>query len=246
MSPAAAGPTRRVLAESRAGVLHVRLEDPDHNNALGPDLVAELRAALSTGDATRAVLLTGAGRNFCAGGDHTELAALGPDAFRRYLADVAGLFATVEALPLVVGVQRAVVGGGLELALLADFVLAADDAWFQLPQIELGGRVGTPTLRHLVARCGLSAARRLLLAGERFDAATALATGLGDRVVARAKLPSAAEDLANTLAGRPPAALARARESLSDLIGAADGLRTAVERRERALHGPDDARSAQR
>lgn len=214
-------------------VLHIRLTHGQQNNALGPVLVSAIRGALEQADVGRAVLITAEGRNFCAGGDHAELAALSPDAFRHYLANLVGLFADLagSSVPVVAGVQRAVVGGGLELCLLADFIVAADDAWFELPQVRLGGRIGAYTYRNLIARSGLSVTRRLALLGERFDAETALRHGLVDKVVERPQLEEAAARMAAQLASQPAQSLSRARSDLTELLSTARKLREEADRR---------------
>lgn len=223
---------RSVQVALTDGVLHVLLSRGEKNNALGPALVRALRTALGQAEVGQAVLITAEGRNFCAGGDHDELAALPRDAFRHYLADLVGLFADLAGsqVPVVVGVQRAVVGGGLELCLLADFVVAADDAWFELPQVRLGGRIGTYTYRNLIARSGLSVTRRLALLGERFDVATALGHGLVDQVVERPQLEEAAARMAAQLASQPAISLGRARSELTELLSTAGKLREEADR----------------
>jgi enoyl-CoA hydratase/carnithine racemase len=205
----------------------------EHNNALGPDLVCALRKALTTETKHNAVLITAEGRNFCQGGDHDELGALSAEEYRRYLAELVGLFADLAAarVPVVTAVHRAVVGGGLEMCLLADFVIAADDAWFQLPQIGLGGRIGTYTYSNLIARCGLGATRRLVMLGERLDASAALSIGLVDYVVSRPQLEKRGIQLARELADRPVKAMRRARSDLSDILGAAQTLQAEAQRR---------------
>lgn len=233
-----------VLVEScRDGELtHIRLADGDRDNALGPAMVRALRAALARADGA-AIVLTAEGRNFCAGGDHRELGALSRQEFRSYLAELIGLFADVASapVPVVAGVHRAVVGGGLELALLCDLIVAADDAWFHLPQIRLGGRIGTHTYRMLIARIGLGMTRRLAHLGTRLDAAAAHACGLVDVLVPRDGLDAEAEAHARTLAGLPPGALRRSRETLRDIVGVADMLAAEAARRTQTVPRPNDA-----
>lgn len=223
----------RVETRRDGGLAHVRLLDGARNNALGPELVAQLRAALHESAGSSAIVLSAAGRNFCAGGDHAELAALSREDFERYLASLVALFADLAALPapIVMCVQRAVVGGGLELVLLADLVVATDDAWFQLPQVALGGRVGSYSYRALVARTGLSVARRMVLLGDRLDADAALEHGLVDDLVNHAELVDRGIQLATRLAGQPAKALFRSRAAFAELIGAADLLSAEVRSR---------------
>ncbi|MBD0859784.1 enoyl-CoA hydratase/isomerase family protein [Gordonia sp. zg691] len=232
-----AHPKSPAVARSVDDVLHIALTCGDTNNTLGPVLVRALREALRSADRHNAVLLTAEGRNFCAGGDHDELGALGRDEFRRYLADLAGLFADLanSPVPQVVAVHRAVVGGGLELCLLADFVVASDDAWFRLPQVALGGRIGKYSYSSLVGRCGLAGARRLVMLGERIEATDALELGLIDDVVTRAELDGAALRLAQILAARPSRAMRAARAELANAYGVAQESRLEATRRTEAI-----------
>jgi len=222
-----------VEASDDGSVRHLRLTRGEQNNTLGPKLVAALRNALGESGSSGAVLLTAEGRHFCVGGDHAELTALAADAFRGYLAELVGLFSDLAGspVPVVAAVHRGVVGGGLELALLADVLIAADDAWFELPQVRLRGRVGQYSYRQLISRCGLSVTRRLVLLGERLDAAAALRHGLVDQVVERSRLEEEGLLVAARLADQPRSAMSRARDELSELLGAAELLRAEAEQR---------------
>ncbi|MDT3445624.1 MULTISPECIES: enoyl-CoA hydratase/isomerase family protein [unclassified Pseudofrankia] len=226
--------TGLVVVSRHGRVAHVQLADGERNNALGPQLVSDLREAIRDAtDLGSAVVLSAQGKHFCAGGDHSEAAALTADEFRGYLVDLVSLFDEVTRcpVPVVVCVQRGAIGGGVELALCGDLVVAGTDAYFSLPQIPLGIRVGEYTYRSLVARVGLSLARRMVLLGERVPAATAWSAGLADRLAEPVDLVDAGLELASTLAGCRPSALERARSAFNDVVGSADLLRAEVARR---------------
>jgi enoyl-CoA hydratase/carnithine racemase len=209
-----------VRREDAGPVAVLRLADGERSNPLSPDLVAALRERLGgLGDA-RAVVLAAEGRNFCSGGDHDALAALDRDRMRAYLTELTGLFADLGGcpVPLVAAVPGAAVGGGVDLALLCDLVLAADRAWFALPQVRVGGRITRDSHRLLLARTGLGFTRRLTLLGDRVPAAEALAAGLVDAVHPADRLEAAALELAGSLAERDPRRLGRIRDDLRALV----------------------------
>jgi enoyl-CoA hydratase/carnithine racemase len=214
------------------GIGLLRLEDGERSNALGPRLVREFRAVLAQAD-TAAIVLSAAGRNFCSGGDHRELIALDRADFRRFVADLIGLLADLAESPasVVAAVQGAAVGGGLELVLLSDFVVADHGAWFQLPYVTVGARIGDHVRQTLVARTGMGFARRIMLLGERIDAATAQAAGLVDRLVAPAELTAAATALAAEISVLPSDSLRRIRSDLAAATGIAAALRAEDQRR---------------
>lgn len=207
----------RTVTWSGDGTIHrIRLTNPGRYNAFIPESVLGLRRALAAGEQSRAVVVTAEGKHFSSGGDHAAIELLSEEGFSRYVLDLAGLFedlATYPA-PIVGAVQGAAVGGGLQLALQFDFVVAAEGASFSLPQVAAGIPVSEMIYANLRARAGIGLARRLILLGERIDAMTALAHGLVDEVVAPDELERAAESIAGTLASRPRRAISTARETL--------------------------------
>ncbi len=209
-----------VVRETAGTVAVIRLADGPRRNALSRSMVRQLRSALADTAATSAFAIVADGPHFCSGGDHDELAELGAAEFKDYVADVAGLFTDVaEApVPVVVGMQGAVIGGGVELALQADLLVATDDAWFQLPQVAIGGRVGAASVRTLLARSRLGLTRRMLLLSERVGAEDAFTAGLVDKVVRRADLRSTVEEVAGQLSDFPACAVSRARASISEAV----------------------------
>jgi isohexenylglutaconyl-CoA hydratase len=175
------------------GVLFVTLNRPEARNALGDAMLDGLEQALertARESAVRAMVLRGAGGHFCAGGDFAQFKALmatepaDPDPIarvnRRFGRLLEGLLAC--EVPVLAMVQGAAVGGGFGLAAACDVVLATTDARFSMPELGLG--LPPAQIAPFVARrLGTGAALRLMLSGERLDAAQAQACGLVDEMV---------------------------------------------------------------
>ena len=213
--PDPSGPPVRV--EVADGVATVTLDRPEALNAISTELALALAGAvepLATDRSVRAVVLAAAGeRAFCAGADLKQRAGFDDhgwfvqrEAFRRGFAAVRRC-----PLPTVAAVFGFALGGGAELALSCDLVVAADDAVFGLPEVRLGLVPAGGGTQLLVRRVGRSVAKDLVLTGRRVDAAEALRLGLADRVVPRAELPAAARSLAAEIAGNSPAAVRLAK-----------------------------------
>jgi enoyl-CoA hydratase/carnithine racemase len=211
----AAGPPVRV--EVADGVATVTLHRPEAMNAISTELALALAAAvepLATDRSVRAVVLAAAGqRAFCAGADLKQRAGFDDhgwfvqrEAFRRGFAAVRRC-----PLPTVAAVFGFALGGGAELALSCDLVVAADDAVFGLPEVRLGLVPAGGGTQLLVRRVGRSAAKDLVLTGRRVDAVEARRLGLADRVVPRAELPAAARALAAGMAANSPTAVRLAK-----------------------------------
>jgi enoyl-CoA hydratase/carnithine racemase len=211
----AAGPPVRV--EVADGVATVTLDRPEAMNAISTELALALAAAvepLATDRSVRAVVLAAAGqRAFCAGADLKQRAGFDDhgwfvqrEAFRRGFAAVRRC-----PLPTVAAVFGFALGGGAELALSCDLVVAADDAVFGLPEVRLGLVPAGGGTQLLVRRVGRSVAKDLVLTGRRVDAVEARRLGLADRVVPRAELPAAARALAAGMAANSPTAVRLAK-----------------------------------
>jgi enoyl-CoA hydratase/carnithine racemase len=208
------GPVRLEVGD---GVATVTLQRPEALNAISTGLAVALAEAvepLATDPAVRAVVLAGAGdRAFSVGADLKERAGFDDhgwfvqrEAFRRGFAAVRRC-----PLPTVAAVSGYALGGGAELALSCDLVVAADDATFGLPEVRLGLVPAGGGTQLLVRRVGRSVAKDLVLTGRRVDAAEALRLGLADRMVPRAELPAAARALAAEIAGNAPTAVRLAK-----------------------------------
>jgi enoyl-CoA hydratase len=213
----------RVLVEQVGAVRVLTLHRPDKLNAA--DLVMQRRLnerwrEVANDHTTRAVVLTGAGRAFCAGGDaellatfdgahhpvHDELSALHSELLRMML--------TLE-IPIVAAVQGAAVGFGAELAALCDLVVMGDDATLSDPHVKLG-IAPSPGCQlvwpHLTS---VAVARELLLTGRPVSAAEALELGLANRVCPAGEERATALTLAEELAALPPTGVAAAKRAFA-------------------------------
>jgi len=210
--------------ETIAGVALVTLDRPEARNAINDALLGQLVAALGRLDADaacRCIVLTGAGeRAFAAGADIREMAGetaaglLASDRFARW--EAVGSLRT----PLVAAVRGFALGGGCEIALSCDIVIAGDDAVFGQPEIKLGIIPGGGGTQRLARAVGRSRAMELILTGRMVDAHEAERIGLVSRVVPAAETLAAALELAATIAAMPPLAVVAAKEA----IGRADEL----------------------
>ena len=213
------------------GVALVTIERPDVLNALNFDLLDELADALAGLDADppcRAIVLTGSGdRAFAAGADIRELARQTPVT----LADE-NRFAVWERIaatrkPVIAAVRGFALGGGCELAMTCDLIVAGDDARFGQPEINLGVMPGAGGTQRLTRAVGRARAMDLVLTGRAITAAEAAAAGLVSRVVPTGETLDAALELAATIASQPPLAVLAAKESvrLAEELPLSAGLR---------------------
>lgn len=174
-----------LLLELHGGVLHITLNRPDSRNAMSLQMVAELRAVLAAvrdDRAVRALVLSGAGGHFCAGGDIKDMAsarAQGADAYRELNRAFGALLEQAQHAPqvLITVLQGAVLGGGFGLACVSDVAISDHKAQFGLPETSLG-LIPAQIAPFVVQRIGLTETRRLALTAARFDGAEAQRLGL--------------------------------------------------------------------
>jgi enoyl-CoA hydratase/carnithine racemase len=209
--------TPLVRVEVADRVALVTLDRPEALNAISTELALDLAAAmepLATDPGVGAVVLTGAGeRAFCVGADLKQRAGFDDqgwltqrEAFRRGFASVRRC-----PLPTVAAVAGFALGGGAELALACDLVVAGDDATFGLPEVRLGLVPAGGGTQLLVRRVGRSVAKDLVLTGRRVGAEEAARLGLADRVVPHGEVLAAATALAAEIAGNAPTAVRMAK-----------------------------------
>ena len=166
------------------------------------------------------VLASAAERSFAAGANIREMAPMGPAEALEHGERGQALTRQIERLPLpvIAAVHGVCLGGGCEVALACDFILASPDAQFGQPEVNLGVMPGWGGTRRLPRRIGAARARRWILTGRSVSAEAAEAAGLVDRVVPRSDLLAAALALADELAAKPPFALAAAKYALLNAI----------------------------
>jgi len=199
-------PYELLLCDRRDKVAVATLNRAEKRNALSIALrneIDECLQELETDDAVSAVVISGAGPVFCAGFDTTEFA---PDKIQaveessnRYHRRLAGF-----AKPLVAAVNGPAMGGGLDLAVLCDIRVAAQDATFAHPEIKFGAPVLFGPLREII---GGGLARELCLTGRRIDAQEALRIGLVNKVVPGDRVVEEAVTTAASIAEAPLAAI---------------------------------------
>ena len=213
MKDAMTQPYQTITTSQTAGVLTVTLNRPDQHNALNPTLMAELTAvfrSLPARNDVRVVVLTGAGRSFCAGADLTFMRAAADYSFDENVADGQAIFDLMLAIdhcprPVVGRVNGAAIGGGVGLVSCCDIVVAVERATFAFSEARLG-IVPAVISPFVLARIGPGPARELFLPGERFDARRAQAIGLAHHVVAESDLDAVvAERVAQLLQAAPEA-----------------------------------------
>jgi enoyl-CoA hydratase/carnithine racemase len=212
----AVGEFVRVETDGAVGV--IRLDRPKMN-ALNVQVQRELHEAadqVSADDSIRAVVIWGGERVFAAGADIKEMEAMTYSDMARHSGRLQSAFKALAAIPkpVIAAVTGYALGGGCELALTADFRVAADDAKLGQPEILLGvipGAGGTQRLPRLV---GPSRAKDLIFSGRQVDAAEALAIGLVDRVVPADEVYKTAVEWAASFAGGPALALKAAKEAV--------------------------------
>jgi enoyl-CoA hydratase len=213
----APAPRSAAPATSADGVALVTIDRPDVLNALSFDLLDELAAAFDRLDRDpecRAIVLTGAGRAFAAGADIKELAAQTSASLRAGGRFNAWDRLAAVGLPVVAAVRGFALGGGCELAMTCDMIVAGDDATFGQPEIRLGVMPGAGGTQRLTRAVGPARAMALILTGRSISADEAEAAGLVTRVVPADATLDAALELAAQIASMPPLAVRAAKRAV--------------------------------
>ncbi len=223
-----------VLVERRLSVAIVTLNRPEVRNALSFALMEALAQALSQLDRdpeVRAIVLTGQGGVFAAGADIAELAEAGP--VDLILEDRLALWQRLRATkrPIVAAVEGLALGGGMELAMLADLIVAGEGARFGQPEIRLGVMPGAGGTQLLTRALGKWRAMEMVLTGRLLSGRELYEAGLVTRVVPDSQALPEAERLAREVAGMAPVAAQLAKESVQAafMAGLEEGL--AMERK---------------
>jgi len=223
-----------IIVETKGRVGIIRLNRPQALNALNKALIAELTQAIDAFDADDRIgcmLVTGSDKAFAAGADIKEMAD--KPFIEAYLGDFVSNWngAANARKPIVAAVAGFALGGGCELAMQCDIVIAADNAKFGQPEIKLGvipGIGGTQRLTHAV---GKAKAMDLILTGRMMDAAEAEKSGLVARVVPAASLMEEAMKVADTIASMSLPSVLAGKEAVNRAFesGLSEGM--AFERR---------------
>jgi enoyl-CoA hydratase len=242
---------KTLIVEIDQNVALIRLNRPEALNALNSELMGELAAALvgmAGDDAVRAIVITGSDKAFAAGADIKEMAEKG---FAQIYRD--NLFAAESEViancrkPVIAAVAGFALGGGCELAMLCDFIIAADTARFGQPEINLGVIPGIGGTQRLTRLIGRAKSMDLHLTGRMMDAAEAERAGLVARVVAADQLIPEALKAARKIAEKSALAVMAAKEAVhrADEMPLGEGL--LFERRLfQALFATDDQKEGMR
>ncbi|KAL6770240.1 hypothetical protein ACKKBG_A34175 [Auxenochlorella protothecoides x Auxenochlorella symbiontica] len=203
-----------------AGVVTLTLNRPKQLNALNSELMGELVAACQYLDrkhpSARVIIVTGSGsKAFAAGADIKEMSSVTySEAYNKGLLDGWETLRTIRK-PIIAAVNGFALGGGCELAMLADIIIAADSASFGQPEINLGVLPGMGGTQRLTRAVGKSRAMELVLTGDRLSAAEAVSLGLASRAVPAAELMETTQKLARRIAAASLPVAAKAKECVN-------------------------------
>jgi enoyl-CoA hydratase len=216
----------KILQRIADGVGIVTFNNPAKRNAMSLDMWEGLGLALSElreHPDVRVVILVGAGdKAFVSGADisqfeQTRHNAEASEEYSRRSAAQRALLADYPK-PTIACIRGFCLGGGMQVAMLADIRIAGEDSQFGIPAARLGIAYGYDGLRHLVSLVGPSRARLLMYTGMRIDSAEAVRIGLVDRVIPNAELWNATLDIARTIAGNAPLAIRAARITIAQIL----------------------------
>ena len=226
-----------VVADGHRATL--TLNRPEARNALSVELCDAIVDALSHVRSiaeARVVVLEGAGKAFCAGADIAAVSGDGAleflPAFERMLESVARFH-----LPVVAALHGAALGGGLQLATVCDFRIAADETKIGIPSSRLGIVVNLENVERLVLLAGVATAKEVLMTGRTFSGHEAAAAGLVHNSVPGSELAAAVDELAGRVAGAAPLSVQGAKRTIQAVVDNLGGTRSAR---------PDDAAEVDR
>jgi len=207
-----------IIVETKGKVGIIRLNRPQALNALNAQLNADLTAAIDVFEADAnigCVILTGNEKAFAAGADIKEMA--GKSHMEAFLGDFVGNWDRVARMrkPIIAAVAGFALGGGCEIAMQCDIIIAADTAKFGQPEIKLGVIPGIGGTQRLTRAVGKAKAMDLNLTGRMMDAAEAERSGLVARVVPAASLMDEAMKAAETIASMSLVAVMTAKEAVN-------------------------------
>ena len=201
------------------GVATLTMNRPEALNALNGAVLDGLRAAVEElNGKARAIVLTGSGKAFVAGADIAEMAHLGSEAAAAFSRKGQAAFQALADFPgpVVAAVNGYALGGGLELALACDIIVASDKASLGQPEVTLGVVPGFGGSQRLPRRVGPGRAKWLLMTGERVKAQDALPIGLVDRVVPGEQLLAEARKLVDACLANGPLAMSAVKRLVDD------------------------------
>ena len=209
-----------ILYEAKDGVAKITLNRPEVLNAINAQLTADLNKALKNAEDdpnVRVVIITGAGRAFCAGADIKGFLAFPTPADMQYQIERRERefrFDETYVKPVVAMVHGYCLGGGFEIAQQCDLIIASDDAKFGQPEINVVGIPGMGGTQRLPRLIGPKKALELIMTGDTIDAKEAERLGIANKVVPKEKLGEAVNELAQKLASKSPVFLRFAKSAV--------------------------------
>lgn len=218
----------------------VRFSDPRTFNALSAaaieettDFVERLREESESlpERKLRSIVLSGEGKAFIAGANIKEMLEMNPEEAEQFSLRGNRLMNAIEDLPVpvIAAVNGYALGGGLEVALAADFIYASESAKLGLPEVTLGIMPGFGGIRRLIGRIGLARARELIYTGRTIDAGAAFAMGLVNRVVPGDSLMDTVLAVAEELGKGGPEAVKSAKRFVAEILSGGDDEKSAAE-----------------
>ena len=214
-----------VGSEVEGAVATVTLQRPEALNAISGEMATAIAAEfrkLAADPVVRVAVLAAEGdRAFCVGADLKERGRLDRDGWLDNRERIRDMFASIReaSVPTIASVFGYALGGGFELALSCDLLVAADDSVFGLPEATVGIVPGGGGTQLLARRCGVARAKDLIFTGRRLPVEEALAWGVANRVVPRDELDEATADLAAQVLRASPVAVRKAKSAIDDGFG---------------------------
>ena len=236
----------KILQRSADGVGIITFNNPEKRNAMSLDMWEGLGLALTElrdDPEVRVVIMVGAGdKAFVSGADISQFEktrhnAEASEEYSKKSAAQRALLADYPK-PTVACIRGFCLGGGMQVAMLADIRIASDNSQFGIPAAKLGIAYGYDGLKHLVSLVGPSWARLIMYTGMRIDSAEALRIGLVDRVLPDAELWDATTEIARTISGNAPLAIQAAKITIAQVLKDPDKTRHGCDQGDRhRLHG---------
>ncbi|RJP60053.1 MAG: crotonase [Deltaproteobacteria bacterium] len=210
-----------IVSKEEGGIAVITLNRPDALNALNAEVGKDLRKAaeiLKEDEEVRVIIVTGQGRAFAAGADIKELKDANSCEAREW---ARALFDSFEALgrmpkPVIAAVNGIAFGGGCELALACDFIVASEKAKFGVPEIKIGVFPGAGGMYRLARAVGMRMAKEMVFVGDPIDAKTAQDIGLANRVFPADKFLDEVKSLARNIASKSGITLKLAKQALNE------------------------------
>ena len=204
----------------QGAVAVITFSRPEALNAINSEVFRELNSVLDDiekNEEIKALILTGDGKAFVAGADIAEMRDKTPDEAKLFSETGHNTFMRIEEfkVPVIAAVNGFALGGGLELALSCDFIIASEKAKFSAPEVNLGLIPGFNGTQRLQRAVGIAYAKYLIFTAEMIDAQEALRVGLVQKVVAPEELMPVVEKTAATIASKGPDAVKAAKRAVN-------------------------------